>query len=84
MAKNSDVMTGGMWCSTPDKDGNVECIPFNQYIKMSQKEKDHFNRERAKDDDQKNWSSSDLPSKKLFKLIEKKVYKHEKHGIIVL
>jgi len=54
MAKNSDVMTGGMWCSTPDKDGKVECIPFKDYMKMSQKEKDHFNRERAKDDDQKN------------------------------
>ena len=51
MAKNSDVMKGGMWCSTPDKDGKVECIPFKDYMKMSQKEKDHFNRERAKDED---------------------------------
>ena len=49
MVKNSDIVSSGMWCSTPDKNGNVECISFAKYIKMTQKEKDHFNRERGKD-----------------------------------
>ena len=50
MAKNSDVVSRGQWCSTPDKNGKVECIPFAEYLKMSDAEKKHFNRERAKDE----------------------------------
>lgn len=50
MAKNSDAMDGGRMCSTPDKNGKVECIPFVEYLKMSDAEKKHFNRERAKDE----------------------------------
>ena len=49
MAKNSDVMSSGMWCSMPDKNGKVECIPFKEYMKMTQEQKNHFNRERGKD-----------------------------------
>ena len=43
-------MSGGQWCSSPDKDGNRECIPFDEYLKMTDAEKKHFNRERGKDE----------------------------------
>ena len=42
-------MSSGQWCSTPDKNGNRECIPFEEYLKMSEDEKKVFNRERGKD-----------------------------------
>ena len=42
-------MSSGKWCSMPDKDGKVECIPFEDYIKMTDAEKKVFNRERGKD-----------------------------------
>ena len=44
-------MSKGYWCSTPDKKGEVECIPFSDYLKMTDEEKKYFNRERAKDNE---------------------------------
>jgi len=46
VAKNKDVVSKGMWCSPPDKNGKCECIPFADYLKMSDAEKQHFNRQR--------------------------------------
>ena len=45
MIYNRDSM--GKWCSTPDKNGKRECIPFEDYIKMTEEEKKIFNRPRG-------------------------------------
>ena len=39
----------GKWCSMPDKDNKRECIPFSDYLKMTEEQKKYFNRERRKD-----------------------------------
>jgi len=41
--------SGGQWCSTPDKNGRRECIPFKDYLKMTDAQKKQFNRQRGLD-----------------------------------
>lgn len=45
MAKKDNITmkSMGRWCSSPDKDGNVKCVPFEEYKKMTQEEKMIFN-----------------------------------------
>lgn len=42
-------MSAGQYCSTPDKNGKRECIPFEDYLKMTNEQKKHFNRQRGLD-----------------------------------
>lgn len=39
---NITLKSMGQFCSSPDKDGNVKCIPFEDYKAMSDVEKKRF------------------------------------------